>query len=148
GVRDTSERNRWANLLMRTNIRLGKFLVNQSDLTINNIFLKGVNIRFGDEKFVQLTAGHYDYGFREVFGFRNDTIKNRSKLFAVKIGRTDGRNLSAINIFLGKKKDPGDLSIALRTVAGIGLERRFEFSKNLSFRVEVTKSTARSEDES
>lgn len=148
GVRDTSERNTWANLLMRTNIQLGKFLVNQSDLTINNIFLKGVNIRFGDEKFVQLTAGHYDYGFREVFGFRNDTIKNRSKLFAVKIGRTDGRNLSAINIFLGKKKDPGNLSGTLRTVAGFGLERRFEISKNFSFRVEVAKSTARSEDES
>ncbi|MDP4262205.1 MAG: hypothetical protein Q8941_06705 [Bacteroidota bacterium] len=144
GLKDSAGTDKWADVLMKSNIRLGKFLLNNSELTVNNIFLLGASIKYGEEKFVIVSGGYYDFAFRQVFNFRNDTLpRSKPSVFAVKIGKTDGDNLSAFNFYIGKKSRTGLFTEALRTVAGISLERKTYFSRNLSADFEIAKSTTR-----
>lgn len=144
GLKDSLAKNRWSDILMKTNIRFGKFILNNSELTVNNIFLHGASIKYGDEKFIQLSAGYYDFAFREMFNLGRDTA-NRSKqsVIGIKLGKTDGKNLSAVNFYVGKKTKSGSANGELRTVAGISIERNFYFSKNLKLNLELAKSTTR-----
>jgi hypothetical protein len=144
GLKDSTGNNKWTDILMKSNIRLGKFLVNHSELTVNNIFLHGASIKYGDEKFVQVSAGFYDFAFRQVFNFRNDTLpRNKQSVLAIKTGKTDGKNLTAFSFYIGRKTRTGSLNDALRTVAGVGMERKIYFSRNLSVDFEIAKSTTR-----
>lgn len=139
--RDTKG-DKMLDILMRTNIRLGKFLLNNSELTVTNIFLHGASIKYGDEKFVMLSGGVYDFAFRQMFNFRDQRRSlPRTTVFAVKFGKTDGQNLSAATFYTGKKIKRGSVNDELETVAGVALERKFYFSPNFSFDVEVAKST-------
>jgi hypothetical protein len=139
---DAPKGDKLMNVLMKTNVRLGKFLLNNSELTVTNIFLHGASIKYGEEKFVQVSGGVYDFAFREVFNFR-DTRKSLPKttVFAVKAGRTDGKNLEAATFYTGKKTKRGSATDELETVAGVALEKKFYFGPGLSLDVEVAKST-------
>lgn len=143
GLRDSVKNNKWLDLLAKTDIRVGKFLLNNSELTVTNIFLHGASIKYGDEKFVVVSAGFYDFAFRRVFNFRNDTfLRSKPSVFAVKIGKTDGKNLSAVTFYTGKKTRRGSVADRLETVAGLGIEKKIYFNRNLSFEAEIAKSTA------
>jgi hypothetical protein len=137
----TIPRNKWADLLMRTQLRFGKFIHTGSELTVNNIFLHGASIRYGNEKFIQLSGGFYDFAFRQVFQFRNDSMDRKKSLVAVKIGKTDGNNLSAFNFYIGQKQKTG--SRELRTIAGVSAERKLYLNRNLSLELELAKSTTK-----
>ncbi len=129
-------------MLMKLNLRLGKFILNQSELTISNIFLHGLSVKYGDDKFIVISGGVYDFAFRQVFNFRGNTFQHKTpSVLGIKIGKTDGRNLQAINFFIGKKSKDGSVANELRTVAGLSLERNFYLSKNLEFGFEIAKST-------
>lgn len=144
GIKDSLSRNRWADLLSRTSLRFGKFILNSSELTVNNIFLHGLSVRYGDTRFVQLSVGYYDFAFRELFNFRNDSIRMPKKFVtAIKLGKTDGKNLQAINFYLGRKEKAGNINGDLRTVAGVSVERKFHFNKNVQLDLEIAKSTTR-----
>lgn len=145
GLKDSSVSNRWADIMMKTNVRLGKFLLNHSELTISNIFLHGISIRYGDEKFMMISGGFYDFAFRQVFNFRNnDTVpRNRPTVCAFKAGKTNDNGLTALSFYIGRKTKPGVVNGPLRTVAGFGLERKIIFNKNLSVDFEIAKSTTR-----
>lgn len=129
-------------LIQHSDLRLGKFLVNHSEMTISGIFLHGAGLKLGADRFVQVTAGAYDFAFREMFRFQRDTA-DRKKPFvlAIKTGKTDGRNLRALNYYLGQKRNPG--STAFNTITGISYERRFFFSKKLKLDLELAKSNTR-----
>lgn len=144
GLRDSIKTSRLAGMLMKTTIRFGKFLLNNSELTVNNIFLSGASIRYGDEKFVMLSGGLYDFAFRRVFNFRNDSFpRNKQVVFALKVGKQNGDNLSAFNVYLGRKSKSGYYNEELRTVAGISVEKKIVFNRNLSLDFEIAKSTIR-----
>lgn len=129
---------------MKTNLRFGKFILNNSELTISNIFLHGLSIKYGDTKFIVVSGGYYDFAFRELFNFRNDTVRRpKTSVYAVKLGKTDGRNLQAVNFYIGRKSKPGSVTDELKTVAGISLERKFYFNRNISLELELAKSTTR-----
>lgn len=134
-------RNRWADLLMRTQLRFGKFIHTGSELTVNNIFLHGASIRYGNEKFIQFSGGFYDFAFRQVFQFRNDTMNRKKSLIAIKIGKTDGKDLTAFNFYIGQKQKNG--SRDLHTIAGISAERKWYLNKNISLEFELAKSTTK-----
>lgn len=139
---DSVPRNNWADILMKLNLRAGKFILNQSELTISNIFLHGISVKYGDDKFIVISGGVYDFAFRQVFNFRGSTIQHKTpSVLGVKIGKTDGRNLQAINFYIGKKSKDGSITNELRTVAGLSLERNFYLSRNLEFGLEIAKST-------
>jgi hypothetical protein len=144
GVKDSLPENKWASLLMKTNIRLGKFILNNSELTISNIFLHGASIKYGEEKFIQVSGGVYDFAFRQAFRILGDSInKPHQSVFAIKLGKTDGHNLSAINFYIGGKEKPGTLTNELRTVTGVSIEQRVYFNKNITFDCELAKSSTR-----
>lgn len=144
GLNDTVMKSGWPDFLIRTNIRFGKFILNGSELTVNNIFLHGASIKYGDEKFVQLYAGYYDFAFREMFHFRRDSTKGpRQSVFGLRIGKTDGKNLQAVNLYAGRKQKPGSINGQLYTVAGISFERRIYFNKNIEASLELAKSTTK-----
>ncbi|MEO8406772.1 MAG: hypothetical protein ABI480_19315, partial [Chitinophagaceae bacterium] len=136
------KKDKLADMLMNTNIRLGKFLLSNSELTVNNIFLHGASIKYGNEKFIILSGGIYDFSFRQVFNFRNDKISMpATTVFAVKLGKTDGRNLSAVTLYTGKKIKRGSVNDQLETVAGLSFEKKIYFSRNFSLETEIAKST-------
>jgi len=144
GLKDSSSHNKWTDVLMKTNLRFGKFILNSSGLTVNNIFLSGASIKYGDEKFIVLSGGIYDFAFRQVFNFRNDSFpRHKQTVFAVKVGKTDGDNLSAFNFYIGRKSKTSSISSPLRTVAGISVEKRISFNPHVSLDLEVAKSTTR-----
>ena len=144
GIKDSTSGNKWADIFMRTSLRFGKFILNNSELTVNNIFLSGASIKYGDEKFVMFSGGFYDFAFRQVFNFRNDSFPHHKQtVFAIKLGKTDGINLSAFNFYIGKKSLNSSLNSPLRTVAGISVEKRIRFNRNVSADFEVAKSTTR-----
>lgn len=133
-----------ASILTNLDFRLGRFLVNQSQLTVSNIFLKGISVKYGDRKFISLTAGRYDFAFRNVFQFRNDSLRSPgSNLFAIKVGKQDNVNLSAFNFFIGQKRIDGTIGSPLKPIAGYSYEKKFEVSRNLLFNFEIAKSTPR-----
>ena len=144
GLKDSMDKNRWLDVLMKTNLRVGKFILNNSELTVTNIFLHGISIKYGEEKFVQVSAGYYDFAFRELFNLRRDTVKrSKQAVVGIKLGKADGKNLEAINFYLGRKAKNGSLNGELRTVAGLSVERKFYLSKNLQLDLEIAKSTTR-----
>jgi hypothetical protein len=139
---DSLPENKWADLLMRTNLRLGKFLLSNSELTVSNIFLHGASLKYGEEKFIMVSGGFYDFSFRRVFNFRNDTIpRHRPTVFAIKIGKTDGRNLSAFSFYTGKKTSRGAAGNELVKVSGVSLEKKIFLNDNFSLELEIAKST-------
>lgn len=144
GLKDSAVKTPKESLLMKANLRFGKFILNNSELTVNNIFLQGISVKYGDEKFIQVSAGYYDFAFRELFNLRRDTL-NRTKqsVLGIKLGVTDGRNLKALNFYIGRKQKAGNLNGQLRTVAGISAERKIYISKHLQFDLELAKSTTR-----
>jgi hypothetical protein len=134
--------DRFLDFMMRTNIRVGKFIVSNSELTVNNIFLHGGSIKYGDRLFVQLSAGYYDFAFRTLFNFRQEQSRRPpTSLFSVKIGKEEGRNLTAVNFYSGRKEDLGSVTNKLRTIAGISLEKKLSVSKNINLGFELAKST-------
>jgi hypothetical protein len=144
GWKDSLPTNGWADLLMKTRLRLGKFILNNSELTVNNIFLQGISVTYGHEKFVTLSGGYYDFSFREIFNFRNDSLRlPRKPVMAIRFGKTDGRNLSAVNFYVGRKEKAGSLGHTLRTIAGVSYERKFSINRNISIEMELAKSTTR-----
>lgn len=144
GIKDTALKGGWTNLMMKTNLRFGKFILNGSELTVNNIFLHGFSLKYGDEKFIQLSAGYYDFAFREMFNLRRDTARSsKQSIISIRAGKTDGKNLQAINFYAGKKQKPGSVNNEFYTVAGISLERKIYFNKNLDIDLEIAKSTTR-----
>ena len=144
GLKDSLPENKWANLLMKTNIRLGKFILNNSELTVSNIFLHGASIKYGEEKFIQVSGGLYDFAFRQAFRVLRDSTQGpRQSVFAIKLGKTDGHNLRAINFYIGRKEKPGSLTNELRTVTGVSIERKIYFNKNISLDCELAKSSTR-----
>jgi hypothetical protein len=145
GLADSLPRNNWADLLMRTSLRFGKFILDNSELTVSNIFLHGASIRYGTDRFVWISGGYYDFAFRQVFNFRSDTIpRQRSSVFAIKMGKTDGYNLSAVSFYIGRKEKAGSVAGDLRTVAGVSTEKNISLAKNTTLAIELAKSTTRS----
>lgn len=144
GINDSLPKDRWADRLMKTQFRLGKFILRQSELTVNNIFIHGASIRYGDEKFVMLSGGFYDFAFRDLFNFRSDTsYRKRPTVYALKIGKGDEQNLRAFNFYIGRKSKEGSLNNDLHSVAGYSVEQRFSPGRNLSAAFEIAKSTTR-----
>jgi hypothetical protein len=143
-VLDSLERPGFPSLLMKTSVRFGKFIMNQSELTINNIFLSGASLKYGNEHFLMVTGGAYDFAFRGLFNFRNDTSRSRmTTVFAMKAGVEHGKNLTAFNIYTGKKVKDASLRSELRTVAGFSVEKRVELNRNVVLAMEIAKSTTR-----
>lgn len=141
---DSLEKPGLPSLLMRSSIRFGKFIMNQSELTINNVFLSGASLKYGNERFIMLSGGAYDFAFRGLFNFRNDTARSPvTTVFAAKFGVENGKNLTAFNIYTGRKVKDASLRSELRTVAGFSLEKRMELNKNFSAAIEIAKSTTR-----
>ncbi len=141
---DSLEKPGLPSLLMKSSIRFGKFIMNQSELTINNIFMSGASIKYGNERFIMISGGAYDFAFRGLFNFRNDTSRSRmTTVFATKIGIERGRDLTALNIYSGRKVKDASLRSELRTVAGFSVEKRIAFSRNFTGAFEVAKSTTR-----
>jgi hypothetical protein len=144
GLKDSLPQGFGTKLLLRTNLRFGKFLLNNSELTVNNIFLTGASLKYGDEKFLMISGGRYDFSFRQMYSFRNDTMHQASPtVFAIKVGKTDGRNLTALSFYVGRKNETAAISGPLRSVAGFSLERKVFFSRNLSMGFEIAKSTTK-----
>ena len=142
GLEDSVKKNKWLDLLTKTNIRIGKFLLSNSELTVTNIFLHGASIKYGNDKFIMLSGGLYDFAFRQVFNIRNDTLpRNKPSVFAVKLGKTDGKNLSAVTFYTGKKTKRGVTGNQLEAVSGLAIEKKIYFNRNLFVEVEVAKST-------
>ena len=145
GLPEASRQSKWGSLLSNTELRLGKFLLTSSELTVNNIFIHGASIRYGDEKFLQVSGGYYDYGFRELFRFQRDTsLGKRTSLVAIKLGRTDGKNLQAVNFYIGKKAGAGGLPAMMQSISGLSIERKFYINKNFGVELELAKSTSSS----
>lgn len=143
-ILDSLPQKRWPSLLMKSSIRFGKFIMSQSELTVNNIFISGSSIKYGNEKFIMFSGGAYDFAFRGLFNFRNDTNRSRiPTVFAMKMGVTDGKNLTALNFYMGKKSRDASLTSELRTVAGFSIEKKIELNRNFSAAVELAKSTTR-----
>lgn len=141
---DSLQKPKWPSLLMKSSIRFGKFIMSQSELTVNNIFISGASIKYGNEKFIMLSGGAYDFAFRGLFNFRNDTVRSPiPSVFAIKIGTTDGKNLTALNVYTGRKAKDASLRSELRTVAGFSIEKKMELNRNFSAVVELAKSTTR-----
>ena len=131
----------------KTNLRLGRFLVNYSDLTVNDIFLFGGQIRYGDKRFVMVSAGKYDFAFRQLYRVRNDSTNTRGHtLAAFKFGGESNRQSSAINFYIGRKENVTSGVSGLKTVAGYSYERKIRLSRDLSFHFEIAKSTSRFEE--
>src|SRR5690606_6500356 len=75
-------------MLTRSRFKAGKFLMNLSELTVNNIFLHGGSIRYGDRFYINVSAGAYDFAFREFLRFRNDSQSlGRKYVMAIRLGR-------------------------------------------------------------
>lgn len=130
----------------RASIRLGKYLVQMSELTVSNIFLHGAGIRYGDRYFVEVTGGAYDFAFNRLFSFRPDTqLRNRPYLLAMRVGRDDGVNMDAVSFYYGTRRNLTGLvnGPAFKTIAGVSVEKRMEWSPNLRLALEVAKSTPR-----
>lgn len=136
------KKNRLLNMLMKTNLRAGKFILNNSELTVTNIFLHGASIKYGDERFVMISGGLYDFAFRQAFNFRDERRGlPKTSVFALRFGKTDGNNLTAFSIYTGKKTKRGSVNDELETVSGISAEKRIMINRNISVDVEVAKST-------
>lgn len=143
GTGDSLSRKRgWTNVLMKTNFRLGKFILNNSELTVSNIFLHGVSIRYGDKNFIMVSGGFYDFAFRSLFNFRTDSSRQqRPVVFAVKFGRLKGRNLTAASFYTGQKTKYGSLTSTYKTIAGISFEKNITISRHIFAELEIAKST-------
>lgn len=147
GMADSlASKRSWANRLMKTNFRFGKFILNNSELTVSNIFLHGASIKYGDRNFVMVSGGFYDFAFRNFFNFRTDSSRQkRPAVLAVKFGRLKGKNLTAASFFVGQKERPGSVSGLYKTIAGVSFEKNLTVSKNIFAELEIAKSTTGSD---
>lgn len=131
-------------LLMRSRFRAGKFLVNMSELTVNNIFLHGGSVRYGDRNYVEVAAGVYDFAFREFLRVRNDSQSlGRPHVLAVRVGRERQNGSNAFTVYAGRKTASASLSGATRQVAGFSYEQQWLAGRDWEFLLELAKSTAR-----
>lgn len=130
--------------MMRTGLRAGKLLVNFSNLTVNNIFLYGARVRYGDKYFVEAAAGTYDFAFRSFFRLQSDSFNsNRPYVMAVKLGKMKEGNSTALTFYTGKKSVSGSLNNAMRQVSGLALEKHIDIGRNWKLEAELAKSTER-----
>lgn len=132
------------NVLMRSRLRAGKFLVNMSELTVNNIFVHGASVRYGESKYVELLAGAYDFAFRQLFGIRNDSVsRNRPAVMAVRLGQVFETGSHVFTFYTGKKTLSSSLTGGLRQVSGFSYEYQRRIGTNWNAVFEIAKSTAR-----
>lgn len=145
GLQDslTPPKRSFFDIMMRTELRVGKFIANNSELTVNNIFLHGASIKYGDRFFVQLSAGYYDFAFRSLFNFRGESNGwPKTSVLAVKLGKETENGVTAINFYTGKKQQLGSVTNELRGVAGMSVQKTIFLNKNINVEMELAKSTA------
>lgn len=142
GVGSKRTGDRAERILRHSDLRLGKFLVYNSELTISGIYLHGAGLKLGGDRFIQLIAGSYDFAFREMFLFQQDSSqRHRPFATALRLGKTDGKNLRAVNFYWGQKRSAGNTD--LHSITGISYERKFFISRSLKFDFELAKSNTR-----
>ena len=142
GLDSSYENKKIIRLLTGSNFRFGKFILNNSELTISNIFLKGFSLKFGSSVFFQVSGGLYDFAFRNMYNLRSDSFgKNGKSVLGFKVGKTDGRNLKAFNFYVGQKSNGISASKEIGPVAGFSYEQKTYLAKDLKITLELAKST-------
>lgn len=139
GLSDSGKTAPIIRFLAKTSFRAGNFLLNQSELTVNGLLMKGASVRLGNSSFMNVSAGKYDFQFRHLFGYLDSMNERRPALFAVKFGKGEPTDLKAVNLYFAQKSS--SFSQLMRTIAGVSVERTIRLSRMLKVHAEVAKST-------
>lgn len=124
---------------------IGRSLVDYTELTAQNVMLKGVNVEYNPSYYVAAAVGKIDYGFRDLFGRR---VKQRNQyLLLGRVGWGDKEKRTVIlTVFNGRKNNYGgilaaDSSNNTSKLFGYSVEVIMKKNENTFFSVEVAKST-------
>jgi hypothetical protein len=122
-------------------LRLGRYILNHSDLTINNVYLKGVTATIKGEKTLTFSVGLMDFAFNNFVAANVSQLPASQFITAAKYSWQRNQVKTAWNIFYGFKRNPQAINEASNyPVYGLSLEKDYKINKQLQVGFEAARS--------
>lgn len=131
---------RWLSGLRQFSV--GRTPVNYTDLTANNVSVKGINVEYNSWYYVALTAGLVDYRFRDFAVDRFNKAPQHLYLVRAGIGRLE-HNFFILSAYGGKKhlfRGNAASGVTSVTVSGLSAETRWQLTRNVYLNGEIATS--------
>jgi hypothetical protein len=121
-------------------VRLGKFIFNNSELTVYNVFLKGLSVSTVGDKSITVAGGFLDYGFSRFVIQPNGNSGNSNQFIALVryADKSKKDKETAYNAYYGIKNTTGTSSSY--PLYGYSMEQNYKLNTQFTFKYEVARS--------
>ncbi len=121
-------------------IRLGKFIFNNSELTVYNVFLKGLSVSTVGDKSVTVAGGFLDYGFSRYVIQPNGNNNNSNQFIALVryADKSKKDKETAYNAYYGIKNTT--VASSSYPLYGYSMEQNYVLNAQFRFKYEVARS--------